>query len=358
MAWSFDDTTIPKKCSLSVGVARQYCGNLGKEENFQPAVSISVVNEAVSLPVVYRLYLPKEWTGDRARCREAGVPDEVTFQTKWQIGLEQVDRLLREGVPLAPVVADAGYGVATEFRKALTTRGIPQCGGHLEHHHRVDRRGATPAAAPMEGGRATPGTDPSERAPSPDRPAGGSSGAPFRAVGGGLLAGGNEGRAFLSIRPNSRSGGIVRLSASRSWVRGMAAPRMTGGSAGTDKCWLPTMPPETTMELLVRLTKVRWRIERDYPELKGEFGLDHFEGRGWREFHHHATLCIAAYGFLAAERARLSPPQPQAFLPAARSPRGLPSPTRATHRKLDHDAPSPGRPLISSGIPAPSAGVL
>lgn len=115
MAWSLDATTIPKKCSRSVGVARQYCGNLGKEEDCQAAVSMGLVNEAVSPPVAYRLYLPKEWPGDRPRCREAGVPDEVTFQTKWQIGLEQVDRLLRGAYRSPPWLPTLGMGSLRSF---------------------------------------------------------------------------------------------------------------------------------------------------------------------------------------------------------------------------------------------------
>ncbi|MGI0068149.1 MAG: IS701 family transposase, partial [Thermoplasmata archaeon] len=125
MAWSVDDTGIPKKGTHSVGVARQYCGNLGKQDNCQVAVSISLVNDAVSVPVAFRLYLPEEWATDRGRRKETGIPREIRFKTKWQLALDQIDTLRSEGVPEAPVVADAGYGTAVEFRQGLTERGLP-----------------------------------------------------------------------------------------------------------------------------------------------------------------------------------------------------------------------------------------
>ena len=131
MAWSLDDNGLPKKGVHSVGVARQYFGNLGKEDHCQVAVSLSLVNETVSIPAAYRLYLPKEWANKPARRWEAGASDGVHFQTKWQIGLDQLDELRPEGVPEAPVVADAGYGTCTEFREALRESGIPSVVGIL-----------------------------------------------------------------------------------------------------------------------------------------------------------------------------------------------------------------------------------
>src|SRR5438046_2947030 len=123
-AWIVDDTGFPKKGQHSVGVARQYCGVLGKQDNCQVAVSVSVANEAVSLPIAYQLYLPESWAGDRRRRRGAGVPDAVAFQPKWQIALGQIQTAQAEGVPPAPVVADAGYGDTTAFREALTAAGL------------------------------------------------------------------------------------------------------------------------------------------------------------------------------------------------------------------------------------------
>src|SRR5438094_5758982 len=124
-AWLVDDTGFPKKGRHSVGVAHQYCGALGKQENCQVAVTVTLANEAVSIPAAYTLYLPESWAGDVRRRRAAGVPDAVTFRTKGQIALEQIAGLRREGVPMAPVLADAGYGVVTAWRDQLTLQEIP-----------------------------------------------------------------------------------------------------------------------------------------------------------------------------------------------------------------------------------------
>src|SRR5437667_598424 len=129
VAWIVDDTGFPKKGQHSVGVARQYCGVLGKQDNCQVAVSVSVANEAVTLPVAYQLYLPESWARDRRRRRVVGVPPTVAFQPKCQIALGQIQTVQAEGVPPAPVVADAGYGDTTAFRDALTTTGGSYAGG-------------------------------------------------------------------------------------------------------------------------------------------------------------------------------------------------------------------------------------
>lgn len=339
MAWSLDDTGMAKKGTCSVGVARQYCGNLGKEDNCQVAVSLSLVNETVSIPTAYRLYLPKdEWANKPSRLRDAGVPDEVRFQTKWQIGLGQIDELRREGVPEAPVVADAGYGICTEFREALSERKIPYVVGIQ----------STATFWP-------PGKGP--LSPLPQNPRGGPRPKLLRrnrrhqpedAL---TLAKGLDPKTWEEVAWREGTKGVlssrfarIRVRAAhRDYNRRSTRPEewllveWPEGEAAPTKYWLSTMPADTPMELLVRLAKVRWRIERDYEELKMEFGLDHFEGRGWRGFHHHATLCIAAYAFLAAERARLSPPWNLAFLQAPRlpqgfRPRGSPRSARAARR--------------------------
>jgi SRSO17 transposase len=323
MAWSIDDTGIPKKGTHSAGVARQYCGNLGKEDNCQVAVSLSLVNEAVSVPAAYRLYLPEVWTRDRARCRQAGVPKELAFRTKWQIAHEEIDLLRSEGAPEAPIVADAGYGTSVEFREGLTEREIPYVVG-IQSTATLWPPGLAPLAPGRWKGNGRPPTllrrDQKHR--------------PLDAL---SLAQGLPESAWETVAwregtkgvLSSRFARVVVRVAHRDYNRRALRPaewllvEWPKGDPAPTKYWLSTMPPDTSMEMLVRLAKVRWRIERDYEELKQEFGLDQFEGRGWRGFHHHATLCIAAYGFLAAERARLSPPRPLAFLQAPRLPRGF-----------------------------------
>jgi SRSO17 transposase len=322
-AWIVDDTSIPKKGHHSVGVARQYCGALGKPENCQVAVTLNLANEAVSIPVAYRLYLPEEWAEDRRRRRAAGVPDGVAFQTKWEMAVDAITALQRDGLPPAPVVADAGYGVVTAFRDALTQRGIPYVVG-VSGETTVWPPGHAPLGPRRWRGRGRPPTR--LRRTRHHRPvaittlAAQLAPAAWRTV---TWRQGTRGSmrsrfAWLRVRPAHRDEHRHHPRP----VEWLLIEWPTGEPAPT-KCWLSTLPAEVEAAQLVRLAKLRWRVERDYLELKDEFGLDHFEGRSWRGFHHHGSLCIAAYAFLAAERARLSPPEPLSFLRPARLPRGF-----------------------------------
>lgn len=322
-AWIVDDTAFPKKGRHSVGVARQWCGVLGKQENCQVAVSVTLAHEAISIPGAYRLYLPEAWAEDAARRRAAGVPDEVRWRTKGEIALEEIAALRREGAPLAPVVADAGYGDATAWRDELTLRGIPYVVG-VKATTTVWPPGEAPLPPRRRPGRGRPPTRLRRSAE-------------HRPLAVTALAAALPRRAWRSVtwRHGSRGGLRSRFACLRvrpahrderrceprpqEWLL-IEWPR---GEAAATKFWLSTMPQDTSLSQLARLAKVRWRIERDYQELKDEFGLDHYEGRGWRGFHHHGALCIAAYAFLAAERARLSPPAPLAFLRPARLPKGF-----------------------------------
>jgi SRSO17 transposase len=318
-----DDTAFPKKGQHSVGVARQYCGVLGKQENCQVAVSVSVANDAVSLPVAYQLYLPESWARDRRRRRAVGVPDAVPFQPKWQIALGQIRNLQGEALPAAPVVADAGYGDTTEFRDALTTAAIPYAVG-VKGDTTVWRPGAAPWPPKRGGGRGRPPTRVRRTAT-------------HRPVKIKTLASELPPVAWRRVTWREGTRGAMRSRFARVRVRpahrdeNRSAPRpeewllieWPAGEPEPTKYWLSTLPETTPIPDLVHLAKLRWRIERDYQELKDELGLDHFEGRGWRGFHHHGALCIAAYAFLAAERARLSPPVPLAFLRPAPIPKGF-----------------------------------
>src|SRR3954469_6813754 len=151
-AWLVDDTGLPKKGKLSVGVARQYCGQLGKRENCQVAVTLSVANEHASLPVAYRLYLPEAWAADPARRATAGVPGEVEFRTKPAIALEQIGQALAAGVPTGVVVTDAGYGNDTEFREGVTAQGLPYVAG-IQGSTTLWPPGAGPLPAEPRAGR-------------------------------------------------------------------------------------------------------------------------------------------------------------------------------------------------------------
>lgn len=322
-AWIVDDTAFPKKGQHSVGVARQYCGVLGKQENCQVAVSVSVANDAVSLPVAYQLYLPETWARDRRRCRAAGVPAAVVFQPKWQIALEQIRRLQADAVPPGPVVADAGYGDTTEFRDALTTVAIPYVVG-VKGETTVWRPGEAPGPPKRWGGRGRP----------PTRVRRSATHGPVALK---TLAAELPPAAWRRVTWREGTRGAMRSRFARVRVRPAhrderrSAPRpdewllieWPARASEPTKYWLSTLAETIPITDLVRLAKLRWRIERDYQELKDELGLDHFEGRGWRGFHHHGALCIAAYAFLAAERARLSPPEPLAFLCPARLPKSF-----------------------------------
>ena len=342
--WIVDDTGMPKKGKHSVGVARQYCGALGKQENCQVAVTLTLANDAASVPVAYRLYRPEAWANDRERRRAAGVPDEVSFRTKWQIALAQIADVQREGVAAAPVLADAGYGTVTAFRDGLTEMDIPYVLGVL---------GETSAWSPGKSPLPPRPWRGQGRPPSQFQRADGHRPESLRAVAAALPAHAwrsSSWREGTRGAMGSRVAGVRVRPAHRDENRGRLRPEewllieWPRSESEPTKYWLSTLPVGTPLPQLVRLAKLRWRIERDYQELKDEFGLDHFEGRGWRGFHHHGTLCIAAYSFLAAERARLSPPEPLSFLRPARLPRGFhprgaPRPPRTSRRNL-HPHPS------------------
>jgi SRSO17 transposase len=323
-AWIVDDTGYPKKGRHSVGVARQYCGPLGKPDNCQVAVSVSLANDTVSLPVAYRLYLPESWAQDRRRRRAAGVPDAIAFQPKWQLALAQIRALQTEGVPPAPVVADAGYGDTTAFREALTAAGLPYVVG-VKAETTVWRPGQAPRPPkPRRGGRGRPSIRVRRTARHQ----------PVRLK---RLAAELPASAWQTVTWREGTRGAMRSRFARVRVRPAhrdeqrSEPRADEwlviewprGDPEPTKYWLSTLSATILVADLVRLAKLRWRIERDDQELKDELGLDHFEGRGWRGFHHHGALCIAAYAFLAAERATLSPPAPLAFLRPARLPPGF-----------------------------------
>ncbi len=343
-AWVVDDTGFPKKGTHSVGVARQYCGLLGKQDNCQVAVSLTVANEAVSIPVAYRLYLPKPWAEDPKRRKAVGVPEETGFLTKWEIALEQIAHLQNEeGLPVAPILADAGYGMVTEFRTRLTEMNTPYSLG-VPGETTVWGTGEQPLPPRRHSGGGRPAT--LLRRTKKHHPisilklALELPGAAWQTV---SWRQGTKGTmysrfAYSRVRPAHRDQNLHEPRPPEwlliEWPKEETQPT---------KYWLSTMPEGTQLSELVRLTKIRWRIERDYEELKSEFGLDHFEGRSWRGFHHHGTLCIAAYAFLAAERARLSPPEPLSFLsppslPRGFKPRGAPSPSRAARTHIDHHA--------------------
>jgi SRSO17 transposase len=319
-AWIIDDTSFPKQGRHSVGVSHQYCGQLGKQANCQVAVSLSLANHAASLPVAYRLYLPKVWAEDGNRRGKAGVPEDVAFKTKPEIALEQMRWACEAGLPGSLVLVDAGYGHDSKLRTGITELGKRYVAG-IQPQTLVWKPGTRRGRAPKKGRRDAPHTTSVKD-----------------------LALGLRAKAWRTIKwregtnewLSSRFARVrVSVASSHERVEKLAKEWLLiewpEGEDEPTKYWLSTLPKNISFHDLVDAAKLRWRIERDYQELKQEVGLGHFEGRGWRGFHHHATLCIAAYGFLISERETIPPSGtrsaallPQLAIPHGYRPRGAP----------------------------------
>lgn len=348
-AWIVDDTAIPKKGSHSVGVARQYCGQLGKQENCQVAVTLSVANDAGSLPLAHRLYLPESWADDPGRRQKAGIPDAVGFQTKPAIALDQIRAAAAAGVASGVVLADAGYGNDTGFRSGVTDLELSYVMG-VQGSTSVWPPGTGPLPPKLWSGRGRP---PSALRRDPDhRPISVKALAQSLAASAWTTVSWRDGTnapltsrfAALRVRPAHRDDQRSRPRAVEwlliEWPEDEAEP---------SRYWLSTLPEDMALAELVDTAKLRWRIERDYQDLKQEVGLGHYEGRGWRGFHHHATLCIAAYGFLISERETIPPSAPRSApwlqkpaVPEGYRPRGAADPARTARSQLDrHSAPPP-----------------
>jgi SRSO17 transposase len=344
-AWIVGDTGFPKKGRHSVGVARQYCGQLGKQDNCQVAVSLSLANGEASLPVAYRLYLPQSWVNDAARRAKVGVPKDVDFRTKPQIALEQIKWACEADLPRGVVVMDAGYGVEAKFRSEISALNLKYVAGV---------KTTTTVWAPDT--LATSRSANSGRGRRPTRTPHADASAPMSVE---KLALALPKGSWKTIRWREGTNDVLSSCFARVRVRSAhdrdAATETIPeewlliewppDEEAPTKFWLSTLAANVTFAHLVRTAKLRWRIERDYLELKQEIGLGHFEGRGWRGFHHHATLCIAAYAFLVAERAAFSPSKARCgtiiempTLPEDYRPRGAAGPYRAPRTRFNCDS--------------------
>jgi SRSO17 transposase len=306
-AWIVDDTGIPKKGRHSVGVARQYCGQLGKQDNCQVAVTLAVANEMASLPIAYQLYLPEQWASDRARRRRAGVPEEIGFLPKPEIALEQITAAVEQGVPEGVVLADAAYGNDSKFRQGLEALGLQYVLG-IQSTTTVWPEGSMPLAPPPYRGCGRPPKllrrDAAHQPLAVRELALQLAPTVYRTVTWREGTAGMMRSRFAAVRVRAAHRDYWRaLPHSEQWL----LIEWPHGNAEPTKYWLANLAAATPLKQLVRTAKLRWRIERDFQELKQELGLNHFEGRSWRGFHHHGTLCIAAYGFLVAERCAFSP---------------------------------------------------
>lgn len=301
VAWVVTSVIFPKKGSHSVGVERQVVSYPGKFLNCRIAVSLAVVTEEASLPIALRLYLPPSWAHDFERRRKAGVPESIDYQTTVQLALAQIRRALADGVPQGVILADAQYGGSPEFREQL---------GQLGLHYVVEVNLSTPiwGAAPLLGDPSSPSSAASGQVPLHPLPAWQfAEQLPKRAWK--KVSWQQEKRQkrqsrFAAVRvcPSAQDPWRVRPEPEQwllvEWPQESPVPT---------HCWLSTLPAETALARLVKLAKHAWVVARDFEELRAELGLDHFEGRNWRGFHHHAALCIAAFGFLVMERSLWGP---------------------------------------------------
>jgi SRSO17 transposase len=344
-----DDTGFPKKGKHSVGVARQYCGQLGKQDNCQAVVSLSIANHHASLPIAHRLYLPESWANDQPRRNEAKVPKDVVFKTKPQIALEQLKAAHAAGVPLGTVLTDVAYGNDSRFRDGVSALALLYAVG-VQSNMLLWK---TDSVLPL---RRSDGKQPSRPQQRPYQVSAKELALSQPAEAWQMITWREAGEAFTSrfarlrVRPVTQAEQPDEEWLLIEWPEEEAEPT---------KYWLSTLAADISFEALVDAAKLRWRIERDYQDLKQEVGLGHYEGRGWRGLHHHITLCIAAYGFLIAERAIFPPSGPRnqgrsetVIVPAShRSDRAAVAP-RAAHSELRCHAPTP--PYCRSGR-APSA---
>ena len=301
VAWVVDDTGIVKDGTHSPGVKRQYSGTLGKIGNCQITISVHAVGERGTLPLGWRLYLPEEWCDDLLRRRKAKIPDEVCFQTKPELAVGVCEDAAGWEIPVAPILADCAYGDDTRFRTKLhaqeleyvlavsaqisvygpeTTFAMPERNGTVGRRRSVARPDRRPesvralaARLPARAWRTLPcrttpvGEDVSSRF------------AFVRVV------------ATHPVRNNNQPPREEWLIIE--WPQREDTP--------TDY-WLSNLPADTTRERLARLARLRWTIELDYRQLKGELGLDHYEGRSYLGFHHHCALVTCAHAFLTLER--------------------------------------------------------
>ena len=296
-----DDTGIPKKGKHSVGVAHQYCGQVGKQANSQCMVSVTLARDEMPLPVALRLYVPKEWTDDRERCRKVGVPDEVEFRTKWQIALEEIDRIAKRKLRFGVVLADAGYGSCSEFRKGLSKRGLRWAVGispdHVMYSTSVEviMPPAKPTGRPREHGL------PTEHAIAASAIIDALPKRAFKRIAWRTGTKGELAAEFAAVRVRASDGAILRgnrrLPGDEAWL---VCERRSGGEL---KYHLTNHAADVPLKTIAADIKARWACEMAHQQLKQELGLGHFEGRSWHGLHHHAVLSMVAFAFLQHMRA-------------------------------------------------------
>lgn len=290
--WIIDDTGFLKQGTHSVGVQRQYTGSAGKTANCQVGVSLSIATPTEHVPLDFELYLPKTWTEDRARRKEARIPDDIGFKTKPELALDMIHRAVDDDIPFGVLLADSAYGDSSEFREEIRWLGLDYAVGvhaptKVWRADRFDCRRGKPVSVVDFGIEI--------------RKRGG-----FRRV---TWRQGTRGRlsSFFAMRRvvpcHKDSWDVTEREAVWlliEWPEGEKEPT---------KFSFATLHPNTTKKQLVRIVKERYRTERVYEDFKGELGLDHFEGRRFRGWHHHVSVALCCYAFVVAERVQRFSPQ-------------------------------------------------
>lgn len=284
-----DDVSLVKKGSHSVGVARQWCGALGKNANCQALVSLTLARGEVPVTIALRLFLPQAWAEDKERREECGVPEEVAYHPKWRIALDEIDRALAQGAVFGLVQADAAYGMVAAFRRGLSQRQLRYTVGVLK-----TQKVFSLAVAPAPGGRKHPQW--SEQSVGADKLIASLGEGAWRKL---CWRKGSKGRLegeFIAVRARAADGeqdGNDQCAPGEAvWL---IAERRAGGEI---KYYFSTLPAEATLMELARSVKGRWACEQPHQQLKEELGLDHYEGRGWVGLHHHCLLTMIAFCFL------------------------------------------------------------
>lgn len=318
-AWVVDDVSFPKDGRWSVAVARQWCGALGKESNCQVAVTVHAVTDHASCPLDWRLFVPAEWDQDAERRTRTGIPDQVGHREKWRLALDEIDELAGWALHPPVVVADAGYGQNAEFRAGLADRDLAYVVA-VRGDLNAQPEDAEPVAPPWKGNGRKPRPRYRE---DPQRVSALAAAAGHGAFTQFTWREGSRGpmrSRFLAlrVRPAGRHARqLVQQAAIErdgSWDGVLPAlwllVQWPDQAEHPSDYWLSNLPEDTPIAELVRLAKIRWRIEHDYRELKHGLGLDHFEGRSWRGWHHHVTLATAAHAFLTQHRLHPKVPTP------------------------------------------------
>jgi SRSO17 transposase len=286
-----DDTGFLKQGEHSVGVQRQYTGSAGKITNCQLGVSLSLATRTEHVPIDFELYLPERWANDDARRKEAHIPDEVQFKTKPELALDMIRRAVDDGIPLGVVLGDAAYGSSQAFRKGIRSLGL---------HYAVGVSASTTVCVlDSEGRPRNAVTSARELALGIDERGG------FRRCT--WRKGTNE---DLAARFALRR---VVIAAERDSPEEQRAPlwlliEWRDGEEEPANYFLSSLPQQTTKRTLIRTVMQRWRTERVYQDLKGELGLDHYEGRRFPGWHHHISVALCCYAFVVSERVQHFPP--------------------------------------------------